>query len=285
MTAAGFAQNAAVEQVRGRTQTLPRDNAGELKMIAEERGEVVELTGQPSRALRFRTGVSTNVEHQSNAPLLPSGPHDDWLSLSAIEAGFNKPLGEKFSFDLSLRTDVARYFHIANISYWGPSATALFDYRPRTGWPRIFAGGQLYRYDLIDTSTKITDAGALIAGLDQSWIFQGGKSGISTGYQFSRYWASPLSEDRAAHAIFATFTHQLAASLFAQASYIWQYTDFANQARYDSRHTIGVALIYAPKESIAVRLYANFVRNESSNPVTDYENFATGLGGTFSIRF
>lgn len=285
LTATGFAQNAVVEQVRGRTQAVSREEVGELKVIAEDRGEVVELTGRPSRALRFRTGVSTAIEYQSNAPLLGSGPRNDWVSISAVEAGLNKPLGEKFSFDLSLRADVARYFHIENISYWGPSATALFDCRPRPGWPRVYAGGQLYRYDLLDTGAKITDAGGVIAGLDHSWIFQEGRSGLSAGYQFSRFWAFPLSEDRASHSIFATFTFQLVPSLFAQASYVWQYTDFANQARYDSRHTIGGGLIYAPRENITARLYANFVRNESSNPITDYENFTAGLGGMFSIQF
>jgi hypothetical protein len=284
-TSGGFAQNAAVEQVRGRTQAVTREETADLRMIAEDRGEVVELSGQPARAFKFRAGVSTAIEHHSNARLLGSGPVDDWASQSAVEAGFNKPLGEKFSFDLSLRADVASYFHLERLSYWGPSATALLDYRPHTGWPRFFAGGQLYRYDLFDTGAKITDAGAVIAGLDHSLVLRGGKSALSAGYQFSRFWASPLSEDRASHTLFTTYTHQLATKLYAQASYIWQYTEFENQVRHDSRHTLGVGLIYAPTEKFAVRLYANFVRNESSNPLTDYEDFTPGLGGAFSIQF
>jgi hypothetical protein len=284
-TGVGLAQNPAVEQVRTRTQAVTREDTADLRMIAEDRGEVVELNGRPARAFKFRTGISTAIEHQSNARLLGSGPVDDWASQSAIEAGFNQPLGEKFSFDLSLRADAARYFHIENISYWGPTATALFDYRPRTGWPRIFWGGQLYRYDLIDTGNKITDAGAAIAGLDHSWIFRNGRSALSAGYQFSQFWASPLSEDRASHTLFTTYTHQLTASLYAQASYIWQYTEFENQVRHDSRHTIGAGLIYAPREKFAVRLYANFVRNESSNPLTDYENFTSGVGAAFLFQF
>jgi hypothetical protein len=284
-TGGGFAQNPAVEQVRSRTQAVTIEDTADLRMIAEDRGEVVELNAQPARAFKFRMGGSTAIEHHSNARLLGSGPVDDWASQSAVEAGFNMPLGEKFSFDLSLRADVARYFHLENISYWGPAATALFDYRPHTGWPRIFAGGQLYRYDLIDTGNKITDAGAAIAGLDHSWVLRGGRSALSTGYQFSRFWASPLSEDRASHTLFATYTHQLAAKLYAQASYIWQYTEFENQVRHDSRHVVGVGLIYAPTEKFALRLYVNFVRNESSNPLTDYEDFTPGLGGAFSFQF
>jgi hypothetical protein len=284
-TGGGFAQNPAVEQVRTRTQPVTRADTADLRMIAEDRGEVVELNGQPARAFKFRTGVSTAIEHHSNARLLGIGTADDWTSLSAVEAGFNKPLGEKFSFDLSLRADVARYFQIENISYWGPTATALFDYRPRTGWPRIFAGGQLYRYDLIDTGTKLTDAGAVLAGLDQTWVLQNGRSALSAGYQFSNFWAFPLSEDRASHTLFTTYTHQLAQTLYAQASYIWQYTEFANQVRHDSRHVVGVALIYAPKDRFSVRLYASFVRNESSNPLTDYDDFTSGLGATVSFQF
>ena len=285
VTVVGFAQNAPVEQVRGRTQAVGRDDAANLGMIAEDRGQVVELNAQPARSLKFRTGMSTAIEHHSNARLLGSGPVDDWAFLGAVEAGANKPLGDKFSFDLSLRADVANYFQLERLSYWGPSGTALFDYRPDAEWPRLFIGGQLYRYDLFDTGTKITSAGALIAGLDHSWVFRGGKSVLSAGYQFSQFWASPNFEDRASHTLFTTYTHQLAASCYAQASYLWQYTDFEKQARYDSRHVVGVGLIYAPKDMFAVRLYANFVRNESSNPFTDYEDFTAGLGAVFALQF
>ena len=284
-TAVGLAQNPVVEQVRTRTQSVAGEDTASLRMIAEDRGQVVELNGQPARSFKFRTGVSTAIEHHSNARLLGSGPVDDWTSQSAVEAGLNKPLGDKFSFDLSLRADVANYFQLERLSYWGPSATALFDYRPNAAWPRFFAGGQLYRYDLFDTGTRITHAGAVIAGLDRTWIFLNGKSALSAGYQFSRFWASPLSEDRASHTLFTTYTHQIAASLYLQGSYIWQYTEFENQARQDSRHTLGVGLIYAPKDKFAVRLYANFVRNESSNPLTDYEDFTSGLGAAFSLQF
>ncbi len=279
------AQNAAVEQVRGRTQSAGRDDTADLRTITEDRGQVVEIGGQPARALKFRTGVSAALEHHSNARLLGSGPVDDWAFLGAVEAGVNKPLGEKFSFDLSLRADVANYFQIERLSYWGPSAIALFDYRPHAAWPRLFVGGQLYRYDLFDTGARITHAGSVLAGVDHTWVLRAGKSGITTGYQFSQFWATPMSEDRASHTLFATYTHQLTATLYAQASYVWQHTEFENQPRQDSRHTIGGGLIYAPRDRFSVRLYANFVRNESSNPFTDYENFTTGLGAMFQLQF
>lgn len=285
VTTVGFAQNAAVEQVRGRTQAVGREDTADLRMIAEDRGQVVELNGQPSRSFKFRTGVSSALEHHSNARLLGSGPVDDWTFVAAVEAGVNKPLGDKFSLDLSVRADVANYFQLERLSYWGPSATALFDYRPATGWPRLFVGGQLYRYDLFDTGAKITSAGALITGVDHTWIFRGGKSSLSAGYQFSQFWASPNFEDRASHTLFTTYTHQLTAKLFVQASYLFQYTDFEKQARYDSRHVLGLGLIYAANDKFAARLYANFVRNESSNPFTDYEDFTSGLGASFILQF
>ena len=271
--------------MRGRTQAVGREDPADLRMIAEDRGQVVELNGQPARSFKFRTGVSSALEHHSNARLLGSGPVDDWTFLAAVEVGVNKPLGDKFSFDLSIRADVANYFQLERLSYWGPSATALFDWRPRSGWPRLFVGGQLYRYDLFDTGAKITSAGALITGVDHTWVFRGGKSSLSAGYQFSQFWASPNFEDRASHTLFATYTHQLATKLFVQASYAWQYTDFEKQARYDSRHVIGLGLIYAANDKFAARLYANFVRNESSNPFTDYEDFTTGLGASFILQF
>ncbi|MEQ1851702.1 MAG: outer membrane beta-barrel protein [Chthoniobacteraceae bacterium] len=285
MTGGGFAQNLAVEQVRTRTQGISRADSVELKMIAEERGEVVELTGRPARALQLRAGISTNLEYQSNSPALPSGPRGDWLSLSAFEAGLNKPLGEQFSLDLSIRTDVAAYFHFDGISYWGPSAIGLVYYRPSANWPRVYVGGQLYRYDNIRNGSKITDAGAVIAGTDHSLVFDGGRSVLSIGYQFARYWANPLTEERTSHVLFASFTRQLSGSLYAQASWNWQYSDFDALARRDSRNLIGLGLIYAVKENVALRIYANYLRNESNNPFVDYENFTVGLGVNVMLRF
>ena len=125
----------------------------------------------------------------------------------------------------------------------------------------------------------------MLARLEQSWDFHSGRTRLSNGYQFANYWAFPLSEDRMTHTLFAAITRQLAGSLYAQGSYTWQYTAFENQARYDSRHNIALALLYALNDRTALRLYMNFVRNESSAPPADYENFSSGLGVSFSAHF
>ena len=285
MARASFAQNAPLEQVRERTITFTREGSTERRMIAEERGEVVELTGKPARTPRFRTGVSTNLEHQSNAPLLPSGPKDDWVSLTGIEAGYHLPLSGTVSFDLSIRSDLATYFRFDKISYWGPSGIAQFEYRPNTVWPRFYAGTQLYRYDFLRNGVELTSAAAVLAGADRSWDFHQGKTRVSAGYQFERFWAFPKSEDRSAHTLFATATRQLTRSLFTQGAYVWQYTGFESQVRRDSRHILSLGLICALNPKAALRLYASYVRNESSNPATDYGNFTTGIGASFSAQF
>ena len=287
----GLAQNAApplnpaIEQVRGSTQALTPETRADLRMISEDRGEVVELNGRPGRSPRFRLGASTSIEHQSNAALLPSGPRDDWASTSFFDAGWNPALSESLSFDLSLRSEITGYFHLDQLSYWGPMTSALFDFHPRANWPHAYAGGQLYRYDRIRSGAEITSAGAVLAGLEQSWDFHSGRTRLSIGYQFANYWAFPLSEDRMTHTLFVAITRQLAGSLYAQGSYTWQYTAFENQARYDSRHNIALALLYALNDRTALRLYMNFVRNESSAPPADYENFSSGLGVSFSAHF
>ena len=285
MTAVGFAQNAPLEQVRERTTTFAREGSAERKMIAEERGEVVELNGKPSRGLRYRLGASTNIEHQSNAPLLGSGPKDDWASITGVEAGFNLPLSGTVSFDLAIRSDLVSYFHFDKISYWGPSGVAQFDYRPRTGWPRLYAGTQLYRYDFLHNGTELTSAASVLAGIDHSWDLQQGKLRLTAGYQFQRFWAFPSSEDRTTHSLFASATRQLTHSLFAQGAYIWQYSDFESAARRDSRHTVSLGLIYMLSPKAAFRLYGSYVRNESTNPLADYENFTTGIGAAFYAQF
>ena len=285
LAAAGFAQNAPIEQVRERTTTFTHEGGAERKMIAEDRGEVVEVTARPARALRYRLGASTSLEHQSNAPLLPSGPKDDWVSLTGIETGFNLPLSGTVSFDLSIRSDLVSYFHFDKISYWGPSGIALFDYRPNAIWPRFYAGTQLYRYDFLHNGVELTSAASVLAGLDRSWDFHEGKSHLTAGYQFQRFWAYPRSEDRSTHTLFASVTRQLTHSVFAQGTYLWQYTDFESQARRDSRHIVSLGLIYALNPKTALRLYANYVRNESPNPLADYDNFTTGIGAAFNAQF
>ena len=283
--AAGFAQNASLEQVRERTTTFTREGSAERKMITEDRGEVVELTGKPARGLRYRLGASTNIEHQSNAPLLGSGPKDDWISNTGIEAGFNLPLSGTVSFDLSIRSDLVSYFHFDKISYWGPSGIAQFEYRPNAIWPRFYAGTQLYRYDFLHNGVELTSAASVLGGVDRSWDFQQGKLRITVGYQFQRFWAFPQSEDRSTHTLFASATRQLTHSLFAQGTYIWQYSDFESAVRRDSRHNVSLGLIYMLNPKAALRLYGSYVRNESTNPLADYENFTTGIGASFSAQF
>lgn len=275
----------AIEVVRLRTQAVNLRESDSLKMVEEERGEVVELNAPPAKELHFRATVSMNIEHQSNAVLDPDRNIDDWVFLPAVEIGYNQPLGHGFSLDISGRADFAIYQRHNEFTYWGPSGTLLVDYRPRPDLPRAYVGGQLYRYDLFNPSQEITEAGALIAGVDNTWSFQDGKTLLSAGYQFARYWASPNYDDRSTHALFATVTRQLWGSLYAQASYSWLYTSFAGQDRGDSRHTVSLGLIYAFTNDIYLRLYASYLRNESSNPFADYENFTTGIGSSITLRF
>ncbi len=282
------AEPGAVEQVRLRTSTVPLREAQELNMVQEERGEVVEL-GTPSaqtlKTKHFRVSVTMNIEHQSNAILDPDHNRDDWVFLPAIEVGYNVELGKGFSLDISARADLARYLRHEESTYWGPSGTLQLEYRPRPDLPRLYVGGQAYRYDLIDPAEEITRAGAVIAGTDKTWVFNEGRSLFSAGYQFARYFASPRIEDRDAHTLFASFTQQVWGQLYFQASYAWQFTIFENQDRTDARHITSVGFLYAFNNDSILRLYASYQRNDSTNPYADYENFTTGLGAAMTFRF
>ncbi len=264
-------------------------------MIEEERGEVVDLNAPPVVARpKFRVTVQLNIEHQSNASLSPGRQVDDWLLLPSLEAGWNASLGAGFSLDLSVRADLAKYFRLDASTYWGPSATAILEYRVRPEWPRIYVGGQGYRYDLIDPSDEITRAGAFITGIDCSRAFHGGRTQIAVGYQFAKYWASPRIEDRGSHALFAAATRQIKGPLYAQLSYSWQFTAFERQAvldrqglhdRNDSRHIVSAGVIYAFSNDAFIRLYASYLHNDSNNPFADYGNFTGGLGSAVTLRF
>lgn len=293
---AGFAcaQEAAIERVRASTLAVSMGETGSLKMIEEERGEVVDINAEPAAAPKFRVTVQMNVEHQSNAALSPAHHVDDWLLLPSLEAGWNTPLGRGFSLDLAVRADLAKYFRLDANTYWGSSATALLEYRARPQWPRIYVGGQGYRYDLIDLSREITRAGALLAGFDVSWAFHGGRTQLAAGYQFAKYWASPAVEDRVSNAVFVTATRQLHGALYAQVAYSFQATALDRQSildreglhdRNDNRQTVSAGLIYAFSNDAFLRLYATYLRNHSNNPFADYENFTGGIGSALTLRF
>lgn len=294
LAAFSAAQDAAVERVRATAPATALGETGSLKMLEEERGEVVDINAAPAAAPKFRVTVQMNVEHQSNAALSPAQHVDDWLLLPSLEVGWNTPLGHGFSLDLAVRADLAKYLRLDESTYWGSSATALLEYRARPQWPRLYVGGQGYRYDLIDPSREITRAGALLAGFDVSWAFHGGRTQLAAGYQFAKYWASPAAEDRLSHAVFITATRQLHGALYAQLAYSFQSTAFDRQnildadglhERNDRRQTASAALIYAFSNDAFLRLYATYMRNHSNNPFADYENFTGGIGSALTLRF
>ena len=286
-----LAQQAAIERARvGAPAVAVSEASAALKMIAEERGEVVEIQTQAIQAplaapTKFRATLQSNLEYQTNAALNPDHNVGDWLWTPSFELGCRQPLPAGLSLDVAARVDLAQYFELDDSSYWGPSATGILEWRGRQAWPRFYAGSQVYRYDLIDPSREITRAVALVAGTDHSWQFHEGRTVVSAGYQFAKYWASPESEERSSHAMFAGVTRQLRGPWFVHASYAWQFSHFEQRGREDSRHVASAGLIYVFNPNTLLRLTASYVRNESTFPLADYENFSTGLGAALTLRF
>lgn len=232
---------------------------------------------------KFRFNVTARGEFTSNAKL--SGDHSsgDILGLPTIEAGYNVALGKYFTFDLAAKVESAIFGDHNDRSFIGYSANATLDFRPRPGLPRIYISAEPYRYDSFDTGDLLTQAIGLAAGTDWGYAFNNGRSLLYGGYNFERYLADPSIDNRNAHRVVVGLAHQLRSNLTGQLFYAWQYNDFIDASRHDSRHLVGVNLIYTFSERWLGTLSTSFVDNDASVDRASYQSVNAGLGLTLQF--
>ena len=138
-----------------------------------------------------------------------------------------------------------------------------------------------YDYASFDTGDRVASAIALTAGVDHGYFVNHGKTLLFGGYKFSHFFADPSADNRDSHRLTVGLSHQFRPALYGQLFYSYQYTDFINFPRSDSRNVLGLNLVYQFNKHLFGSITGNFVDNESSRERARYHNALIGAAVTW----
>ena len=261
----------------GQTPISSTQTAAEIEDI----GEVTPIDSDFRSQVRAR--VTTPHEYTSNAQL--TGYHDssDYLFFPAFIAGYTTPLPSHFTLDVAARLEMGVFSENDDRSFAGYSLASTLSWQPTPSAMRIFIGVEPYRYDSLDTSDLITQALGLSAGTDWGFAFNHGLSAAYAGYSFTDFLADPTIDSKTQHRVVLGLTHQFRPDLYAQLFYAWQYSDFYNDDRHDSKHLLGLGLTYQIRRNFFTTLSGNWSTNDSDAVKASYESAGASLG--FTLQF
>jgi hypothetical protein len=245
---------------------VSRDSGMTARQI-EDLGEIVEP--DEDLAGRTRASVAIRNEFTSNATLSGNHGNNDYIFLPTLEAGYTLPLSPAWSLDFAAKVEFGLYANHDERSFAGYSVKTTLDYHPFANGPRFYAAIEPHRYDSFDTGDRLTQGIAFTTGTDYGYAFNAGRSLLFTGYSYTGTVADPTIDTRHAHRVVIGLAHQFRQDLTAQLFYAWQYSDFINYDRHDSKHVIGLNLIYQLSQSWFATLTGAWVDNDSDvNPAT-----------------
>ncbi len=245
--------------------------------IIEDLGDIRPLEDK-SLLKRLRVTASLRAEFVSNA--LSRGNHGsgDLLLLPTVGASYEQPFGAGFSLSLNARTESFIYAKFDEESFWGFSGAALLNYQPTPESLRIYAGAEPSWYSSIRTGSQLSEAIGISAGVQKEWAFNRDQSIFFLGYNFTHYASSPAVDDRDAHRVTAGITHQIRPSVHGQLYYSYQWSDYTNATRRDSRNLVGVNFVFRLNNHWTANATAYLVDNDSTAARANYQTFGTGLG-------
>jgi hypothetical protein len=285
----GLAQDAKNYSYNTSAKTQSADEMEDIGEISSTGDGGSESDGKnalpPPQELKgkFRFNVGARGEYTSNAKLSGNHSSSDFIALPTIEGGYNVALGKHFTFDLSTKVESGIYADNSDRGFLGYSANATLDYRPRTGAPRVYVTAEPYRYDSFDTGDRITQAIGVAAGTDWGISFNGGRSVAYVGYNYGHYFADPTIDNRNSHRVVVGIAHQLRQNLTGQLFYAWQYNDYTDITRHDSRNMVGLNFVCAITKNLFGSFTTSFVDNESNADHASYQSVTASLGLTLQF--
>ena len=264
----------------GKTYSYHTGRAGVVKQSPQEIEDIGEISEAAGTGSKWRMNLATRGQYTSNAALSGNHGSDDFLFLPTFEVGYHTPLGKHFSFDLATKIESAIFGDRSDRSFIGYSALATLDYTYRQGLPRAYVSVEPYRYDGFDSGELATQAVGFTGGVDWGRGFNAGRSVVFTGTSYSYYLADPSVDSRTSYRTVAGLAHQIRSNLTGQAYYAYQYNDYTDFARHDSRHVLAGNLIYQFSENFFGTMSTTWVNNDSSQARGSYQSFGAGLGLT-----
>ena len=267
---------AALHAQEGKTFRTSTGTRLQSQKEIEDIGEINEQQG----GSKWRVNVSGRGQYTSNALLSGNNTSSDFLFLPTIEVGYHTPLGKHFSFDLATKIEAAILADHSDRSFVGYSAIATLDYTYKPGVPRAYVSVEPYRYDAFDSGELATEAVGFTGGFDWGHSFNAGRSVVFAGTSYSYYLADPSIDSRSTVRGVIGLAHQIRTNLTGQAYYQYQYSDYTDFGRNDSRNVIAGNLLYQFREHLFGTVNVSWVNNDSSQQRASYQGVSAGLGLT-----
>lgn len=251
--------------------------SGRFAFVEEEIGTIgaVENGAEPKPA--FRVSVQGQSEYRTNAEMRGATGRDDFVYTPKIELGYTVPLSRGFSLDLMARIDAVLYSRLSDNEFVDYGVSAFLDYRYRPRAPRIYIGVEPYYYQGFDSEKLISEAVGVRTGIDHGIPFNHNRTLFFYGYEYAHFSASPSFDNRHQQRLIAGFTHQITSTIFAQAFYSYQYSDYYELDRQDSRNTASLSLIHNFTPHFSGSLLVDFVDNNSDFQAFSYQSSGFGL--------
>jgi hypothetical protein len=244
--------------------------------VQEDLGDIrPEAAAGPLSFLHVQ--ATLNGQYTSNAALYHSKDDADFLIAPALQAGFAAPLSKHFSVDLEARLEDFTYSSNQKLGFWGFSGDADLEYRYKPAWPRIYAGTDPYYYFSYANGNRLTTAIGPVAGLDQTFSINRGKTLLYAGCEFGQYYASPGIDTRRSHTVTVSLTQQLQRDYYAQLYWQLQCSDYTTFGREETRDVIGLSVIHQFNPHTFASVFVNYVDNASSNSLAKYTTVNTGV--------
>ena len=250
----------------------------------EDIGEIDEKGGSSALRDKLRFNVSFNTSYTTNALLQGNHGSSDVLFLPTIDAGYHTALDQHFNLDLDANVSTAAYSRFQDHGFAGFDTMATLDYHIKPGLPRFYTTIEGYRYDSFDTGQLQTEAVGFTGGTDYGIAFNGGRTLGFVGYSFTDYLSDPNIDTRLVHRVVAGFAHQIRSNLTAQLYYVYQYSDYTDFDRSDSKHTVAGNLIYQFNAHWFGSLTTSFINQESTQDHAGYQSFSTSSRMIVSSR-
>jgi hypothetical protein len=258
---------------------------GSLAQSSKQSAQEVEDIGQideegKATALRdkLRFNVSFQTAYTTNALLDGNHGSGDVLFLPSLDVGFHTALSKHFNFDLNTVVSSVIYSRFQDHGIVGYDAQATLDYHIKPGLPRFYTTIEPYRYESFDTGQLQTEAVGFTGGTDWGIPFNGGRTLGFLGYSFTDYLSDPSIDTRLVHRAVAGLAHQIGSNLTLQLYYVYQYSNFTDVDRSDSRHTVSGTLIYQFNDHWYGSWTASYIDNGSTQNHASFQSFSTSLG-------
>jgi hypothetical protein len=264
------------------------ETSKEEQEAASDFGPLVKI----SKPRYFTFSNDASVEWDSNAQLASSQAQDSAILIERLGLKYSREIAPQWRFSSTVRQQFFWFPSIPQNDFLGQSLDADLSYQikglPRPFElvldPRMFIGGNLYRYEDYNTGSQLIKGAVIRGGADHAVAFFEGKSALFYGYAGSYEATSPFNFDKHQHQFFGGFNQTVIPKyLSAQTFYRFAYSEYTSIDRQDKNNLLGFSLNYRVNEWVGLSGFVNYMRNDSN--VADYQNLATGVLCNFMYRF